>query len=642
VIASVGLALALTAAGPVETGVLRLHYLRLPIGTERYEVARDGASLALRSDFDYTDRGGRVRLATTLRLKPDLTPEQLTTAGKTYRFVTLDTAVDVGAGRASVRDGRQTSEVALPDRFFTVTGYAPFAVQMMLVRYWKTHGRPEVLSTVPGAPTNAVRIEAAGEDTVTIGGKPIRLERYLVSGVAWGHESVWLDVQDRLAAVATWACGLAFEAVREEYAAGLESLLSVAVKDQIAVLGRLSHGLAPLARGLVALVGARLVDGTGSAPTDDAAVVVDDGRIVAAGPRARVSVPTGARVIDVHGQTLLPGLFDAHTHVAHAEWGPVYLAAGVTTIRDMGGELEFVKAFRDALEAGPGVGPRLVAAGLVDGGGPDAFGAVAARTPDEAHTVVARYHDAGFPQIKLYGLLQPPVVAALAREAHRLGMTVTGHVPAKMTLREAVDAGMDQIAHLPIDGEADAPEVRELIAFLKERGTVVDPTQSWNELLGRSPDTPIATFQPGFPKVPYPVRALFEHAGGDDVDPAAARKRLDRSLGVVRALRAAGVPIVAGTDEGIPGHSLHREIELYVEAGLTPMQAIEAATAAPARALGLEKEVGTIAPGKRADIVVVDGDPLARIADIRKVRLVMTRGTLYDAASLWKQVGFEP
>src|SRR5262249_28396668 len=160
----------------------------------------------------------------------------------------------------------------------------------------------------------------------------------------------------------------------------LEPLLSVAVQDQIAVLGRLSVRLAPLARGRIALVGARLVDGTGTAPTDDAAVLVDDGRIVAAGPRARVSVPEGTRVIDVRGQTLLPGLFDAHTHVAHAEWGPVYLAAGVTTIRDMGGELEFVKAFRDALEAGPGVGPRLVAAGLVDGGGPDAFGVVAAAT----------------------------------------------------------------------------------------------------------------------------------------------------------------------------------------------------------------------------------------------------------------------
>src|SRR5262249_39189886 len=202
-------------------------------------------------------------------------------------------------------------------------------------------------------------------------------------------------------------------------------------------------------------------------------------------------------------------------------------------------------------------------------------------------------HAAGSPQTNLHSLLQPPVVAALAREAHRLGMTVTGHVPAKMTLREAVDAGMDQIAHLPIDGEADAPEVRELVAFLKERGTVVDPTQSWNELLGRSSETPIATFQPGFPKVPYPVRALFDHAGGDDVDVATARKRLLRSLGVVRALRAAGVPIVAGTDEGIPGHSLHREIELYVEAGLTPMQANQAASAAPARPRGLQKDVGT-------------------------------------------------
>jgi imidazolonepropionase-like amidohydrolase len=556
--------------------------------------------------------------------------------------VTLDTAVEVQGSRATVRDGKQTADVPLPDRYFTVAGYAPFAVQMMLVRYWKAHGRPEVLRTVPGPPLNDVRIEKVGEDTVRIADAPVRLDRYLVSGVSWGHESLWLDPEDRLAAVATWACGLAFEAVREEYEPALAQLLSTAVQDQVAVLGRLSREVGPPRSGPMALVGARLVDGTGRGPIEDAAVVVKDGRIEAAGPRSAVSVPAGTAVVDARGQTLLPGLFDAHTHVAHAEWGPVYLAAGVTTARDMGGELEFVTAFRDALAADGSVGPRLVLAGLVDGGGPDAFGVVSATTPEEARAVVARYHDAVFPQLKLYSLLEPPVVAVLTREAHRLGMTVTGHVPARMTLRGAVEAGMDQVAHLPIDGEAGSPEVQALVGFLKSRGTVVDPTQSWNELLGRSVETSIASFQPGFPKVPYPVRSLFDHAGAEDVLPTAARRRLERSLAVVRALHAAGVPIVAGTDEGVPGHSLHREIELYVEAGLTPLQAIQAATIVPARALGLASEVGTVEPGKRADLILVDGNPLERISDIRKVRSVVARGRLYDCARLWKAVGFAP
>jgi imidazolonepropionase-like amidohydrolase len=308
----------------------------------------------------------------------------------------------------------------------------------------------------------------------------------------------------------------------------------------------------------------------------------------------------------------------------------------------MGGEFEFLTAFRDALDSGRGLGPKLLLAGLVDGGGPDAFGVISAETAEQARGVVARYHGAGFQQIKLYDLLQPVVVTALTSEAHRLGMTVTGHVPRSLTLREAVEAGMDQIAHLPITGDPDTAEVESTVEFLRRHGTVVDPVISWNELLGRSAATPVAAFQPGILKAPYSVADLFLNAAVDGLDPAAARARLENSLAILRALHAAGVPIVAGTDEGIPGHSLHREIELYVEAGLTPLEAIRAATAVPARVMGMEGEVGTIEVGKRADLVLLEGNPLQSIANIRRVRSVISQGRMYDCGQLWRVVGFRP
>jgi imidazolonepropionase-like amidohydrolase len=170
----------------------------------------------------------------------------------------------------------------------------------------------------------------------------------------------------------------------------------------------------------------------------------------------------------------------------------------------------------------------------------------------------------------------------------------------------------------------------------------MDPTLSWGELLGRSAATPIASFQPGFPRIPAPLRRVFEGAGNEDVDPAAARARLERGLRIVGELHRAGVPIVAGTDEGIPGHSLHREIELYVEAGLTPLEAIQTATLVPARAMGLEKELGTVEGGKRADLVVLDLDPLESISNIRTVRFVVTDGRMYESAELWRAVRFAP
>jgi len=625
----------------VEEGTLRLYYLKHPLGYERYSLARDGDELLLTSDFDFTDRGGRVQLAASLRMAGDLTPRQFEAKGKSYRFVNVDSEVTLEKGSASVRVRGETNRVSIPERVFTIDGYAPFSVQMMLVRYWNGHGRPEVLATLPGEPLNEVRIENRGRDEMRVGERVVVLDRYTVEGVVWGRETLWLTEGGAFAAAVTRAGGLSFEGVREDLTEALPTLAARAAKEAVDDLGRISRGLEPLASGSFALVGATVVDGTkGAIP--DATVLVRRGRIEAVGPRAEISIPSGAPSIDVRGKTILPGLWDMHTHVTQIEWGPVYLAAGVTTVRDMGNESELLLALRDALASEKALGPRLLLAGLVDGGGPNAFGTVAATTPEEGRAVVGRYHDAGFQQVKLYSLLEPEVVAAISQEAHRLGMTVTGHVPAAMTLRQAVAAGMDHIAHLAIRDEPGSEELRRTIEFLRDQGTVLDPTLSWGELLGRSTSTPIDTFQPGFPKIPAPLRRLFDSAGNPDLEPAAARARLERGLQIVGELHRGGVPIVAGTDEGIPGHSLHREIELYVEAGLTPLEAIQAATIVPARAMRLEKDLGTVEAGKRADLVILDADPLERISNIRTVRYVVTDGRMYEAAELWRSVRFSP
>jgi imidazolonepropionase-like amidohydrolase len=256
--------------------------------------------------------------------------------------------------------------------------------------------------------------------------------------------------------------------------------------------------------------------------------------------------------------------------------------------------------------------------------------------------VIAKYHDAGFEQMKIYSLITPPMVEAITAEAHRLGMTVTGHAPNGMTIDQAAGAGMDHVAHLNIRGEAGSDEVNRTIAFLKEHQTVIDPTQSWNELLGHALGTPIAAFQPGVSKIPAPLNRVFSNAGAAGIDAAAARARLERSLRIVKALHDAGVPVVAGTDEGIPGHSVHREIELYVEAGFTPMEALQAATIVSARAMKLDGELGTIERGKRADLVVLNANPLESIRNIRTVRWTISDGRVYDAAELWRSVRFQP
>ncbi len=399
------------------------------------------------------------------------------------------------------------------------------------------------------------------------------LDRYVVDGVVWGRETIWLDERGALAAAITRAGGLSFEAVREDLEPALVAFVERATRDRVADLEGLTDHTPLLRSGTYALTGATIIDGTGRPPIVDGVVVVKDGKIADVGPRASMSLPADMPTVQMAGKTIVPGLWDMHTHVTQVEWAPVYLAAGVTTVRDMGNEFEFITALRDSIQSGSSLGPRILTAGLIDGPGPNAFGVYYASTPEEGKQLVAKYHDAGFQQIKIYSLVTPAMVEAICTEAHRLGMTVTGHVPNGMTIVEAAAAGMDHIAHLPIRGEAGSDDVNETIAFLKAHQTVIDPTQSWSELLGHALGTPVAAFQPGIVRIPAPLNRIFSNAGGAGIDAATARTRVERGLRIVKALHDAGVPVVAGTDEGVPGHSLHREIELYVEAGLTPMEA---------------------------------------------------------------------
>ena len=170
---------------------------------------------------------------------------------------------------------------------------------------------------------------------------------------------------------------------------------------------------------------------------------------------------------------------------------------------------------------------------------------------------------------------------------------------------------------------------------------MVDPTMAWGELLGRPMNVDIASFEPGFAKAPYTLTSVIGTAG-TAVTGALRVSRLDDQYAALRALYAAGVPIVAGTDKAVPGHSLHRELELYVQAGLTPMQVIQLATSGAAKVMGMESEVGTMEPGKRADLILVQGNPLEHFPDLRKVTRVVTNGRMYDPAELWKSVGFAP
>ena len=662
------LAVAQQAETPVlEQGKFTLHKFEQPIGEETYEIRRDGDSVVAKIDFKFTDRGSPVPLSTTFRAAQDLTPQFFEIKGRTARPVTIDESVSVDANRVHLRTRNKNIDLAMPGGtsgpLFTIVGYAPTTMQMLMVRYWSTHGTPAELPTLP---SGSARNKPRGRDTIKVDGKDEKLDRFTVEGLIWGRETLWFDVNRNLvAAITTDAEFDHFEAIRDGYESALGDFVSRAGADNMSALAELSKGIPGSRSATLAIVGATLIDGTGAAPVPDSAVVVENGRIKAVGPRSKVRIPKSASVIDAKGKFLLPGLWDMHAHFEQVEWGPIYLAAGVTTVRDCGNEFEFITSVRDAIAQGRGLGPGLLVAGIVDGTGLSNLGIARVDTPEQAKTWVDRYHDAGFQQIKIYSSVKLEEVKAIADEAHRLGMTVTGHVPEGLNAYQVIEAGQDQINHLPYISDImrgplpatatraerrnaaanldlESAEAKKAVAFLKEHHTVVDPTVALYELFGATTAHPPASFEPGIDKLPLELAQPLTDVGPPNENSELGRKIFEKNLQVLEALHKAGIPIVAGTDQAVPGHSLHREMELYVQAGFTPLEAIQAATIVPARAMDVDKDLGTVEKGKRGDLILLTADPLQDIHNSRSVEYVITNGTMYHTAELWQSVGFKP
>lgn len=645
---------------PATSGTFVLHKIAKANGKETYSITASGDSYTLTSHFLFTDRGTAVPLETTFEARSsDMLPHAYLAKGKAARDAEMDDRLRFDGNSVTITRNGKTETQAAVGPWFVTDGYSPVAMQEQMMRWWTMHGKPQEFTVYPSGAK--VHIEPAGN--MAVDGLPVH--GFTVAGLIWGQESLWMDdAQNLIALVSTDAEFDHFEAVREPYVSHLGSFIAAAVRSDLGALAKLSAKarMAPAAK--LAIVGATLEDSTGAPPIKDSVIVIENGVITAVGSRDKVRIPKNSVQIDAAGKYAIPGLWDMHAHYEQVEWGPIYLAAGVTGVRDAGNEFDFIRSLHDELnrKVDPAIGPHLEFAGIIDGPGPGALGAVLAETPEQAVQWVVRYKQAGARQIKLYSSLKPEIVQVITKAAHERGLTVTGHVPEGMTAIEAVHDGLDQINHIayevpyfshPVLGadgkpdrskppvlELDGPHSRDLLSTLKAHHTILDPTVVVYEMFLHT--QPFQQLEPGVSHVPAQLREALDQPlpAGDRA--ALVAGRLQAMKASLRELHKAGIPIVAGTDQSVPGYSLHRELEIYVEAGFTPLEAIQSATIEAARALGVEKESGSLELGKRGDVLLLDADPLADIHNSRAVWKTVAAGAVYDPAPLWQSVGFQP
>src|SRR5271165_5527797 len=410
----------------------------------------------------------------------------------------------------------------------------------------------------------------------------------------------------------------------------------------------------------------------------DQIVIIERNRIVAVGPRKDTRYPRNAPTVNAKGGYLIPGLWDMHVHLTFGDWFPLaeeislplFVANGITSVRDMGSDLETIQSWRNEIEGGRLIGPRILTSGpMLDGPKPRFPNSVAIGTADDGRRAVDDLKHKGVDFIKLQSLIPRDAVFAIAEEARKQDIPFEGHVPDSVRASEMSNAGMHSFEHLigifegssPLEdqflkgekGETkfletyDPARASALATLLAKNHTWQCPTLAWErggnliDVTDFSKD-PRAKYVPAYWK-DHTWKFFAEQVKTEFApDPLETRKKfIDKELEVVQLLHKAGVPFLAGTDSppGVyifPGFSLHEELQRFVAAGFTPLEALQTATLNPARFFQMEDQFGTIEKGKLADLVFLDGNPLEDVRNTQKVTAVILNGQYLSKADLQK------
>jgi hypothetical protein len=636
----------LALAVPDTTQYVVLNHGR-PAGEMR--VISDGDSAVVR--YVYQDRQRGPRLETTYKFGAGGVVTRIEQRGVNAAMFPTDVTA------------KWEPKPAEQGRFYMMSAQTPYD-EAMLARYLlKQPNRSAAL-----LPVGQAKVEVVADTTVSGPGgtRQVRLAMIAIEG---GHEAIWLDEQDGVfASGAGW-----FVTIPRGWEAVLDPLREIEKRWRAGQSAAIAARLGRQPAGAVVIRNGDLFDSETGTVRPRMTVVINGERIEKVAPADSVTVPAGARVIDATGKTIIPGLWDMHTHafLSAEQSGLMHLASGVTTTRDVAADTDVALSHRERTLKGTLLGPRMILAGFIEGPG---FWAgpsdVLVRTEAEARGWVAKYDSLGYKQIKLYNMVHPDLVPAIAEETHKRGMRLSGHIPRGLTVPAAVQLGFDEVQHVAFlfstffqdslyvprmraysqvsadvapSFNVDAPEVTALLSFLREKGTVIDGTFNlWQNRGFALPDGSDPVFGPTLAWMP-PLLQRAMRASAPTSPQAAGRARSSdvNYRRMLKRLFDAGVTIVPGTDN-MAGLALLGELEIYERAGIPAANVLQIATIVPARVMKDDKDYGSIAAGKVADIVIVSGRPAERVTDLRKTETVIRGGKVFNSAELLREAGFNP
>ncbi|MBF6024679.1 amidohydrolase family protein [Lysobacter niastensis] len=626
-------------------------------------TVRDDGSTAV--DFIFKDNGRGPELKEEYRLAADGTYQTYRVQGTSTFGAKVDESFTRDGTQAQWRstsdDGRQSVDGTA---LYSPLGGTPASFSVALNALAQ---RPDgKLSLIPSGTLTSRKVDQA---EVQCGGAKRQVQLVAVTGVGLTPTFAWAttDANPRLFAYIYPGYLQLIEDGCQADANALEARQKVAEGEALVDLAkRLGHRL----EGATLIRNARVFDSEKATLGPASDVLVQGGRIVSVAPAGKGKAKAD-NVVDAGGKVLLPGLFDMHGHMGRWDGG-LDLAAGVTTVRDMGNDNATLQQMLQEIQSGTLMSPDIVPAGFIEGESKfSARNGFVIKDLDEAKKAVDWYAEHGYPQIKIYNSFPKDVLKDTVAYAHAKGLRVSGHVPAFLRAQDVVDSGFDEIQHINqlmlnffVDDKTDtrtlarfylvadrtdaldldSKPVQDFIQSLASKQIVIDPTLATFEFLHQRAGemSPIvADVADHLPPDIQRGRRVAEMNIPDDATAAKYNRSYSKMVDFVGRAYRAGVPIVAGTDEMV-GFTLQRELELYVKAGLTPSQALQIATWNGAKYSRTLDQRGSVSPGKRSDLVLIDGDPTRNIGDIRKVALVIKGDTAYYPSEIHEALGVKP